>query len=82
MKLLAAHADIKMDTKDKYGHSPLSYAATDRHEAMVKLLVPRDDVAELNSKNEDGRSLLSYATQYGHEAVVKILVVWDHWDEG
>ena len=82
VKLLVACADIEVDMKDKYGCSPLSYAAADGHEVVVKLLVPRGDIAELNSKNKDGHLLLSYATQYGHEAMVKILVAWDNADSG
>ena len=48
-----------------------------RHEAVVKLLVARDDV-EVDSKDEAGRSPLSYAAENGHEAVVKILVARDN----
>ena len=42
------------------------------NEAVVKLLVERDDVAA-NSKDKDGRTPLWWAAAGGHEAVVKLL---------
>ena len=36
-------------------------------EAVVKILVVRDDV-EVNTKDQDGRSPLSYVDEYGSEA--------------
>jgi hypothetical protein len=36
--------DIGADLKDSYGRTPLSYAAWSGHEAIVKLLVEREDV--------------------------------------
>lgn len=65
-----------VDSKDGYGQTPLFYAAKEGHEAVVELLVERDDV-EANSKNRYGDTPLSYAAEEGHEAVVKLLVERD-----
>lgn len=56
----------------KYYNSrtPLSQAAESGHEAVVKLLVERDDV-EVGSKDEFGQTPLSWAAEEGHETVVK-----------
>jgi ankyrin repeat protein len=42
------------------------------HEAVVKLLVERDDV-EADSKDQYGLTPLLWAAESGHEAVVKLL---------
>jgi hypothetical protein len=50
--------------------------ADDRHEAVVKLLVERDNV-EADSKENHGQTPLSRAAADGHEAVVKALLARD-----
>jgi hypothetical protein len=66
----------RSDLKDSFGRTPLSWAAQWGHEAVVKLLVERDDV-EADSKDSDGQTPLSWAAASGHEAVVKLLVERD-----
>ena len=61
------------DRYARYARTPLSYAAESGHEAVVKLLIERDDV-EADSKDFSGRTPLSYAAGSGHEAVVKLLL--------
>ena len=61
------------DAKDEYGHTPLLIAAWGGHEAVVKLLIERDDVWA-DVKDDEGRTPLSRAVEDGHEAVVKLLV--------
>ncbi|KAH7190083.1 ankyrin repeat-containing domain protein, partial [Fusarium oxysporum] len=57
--------------KDRqYGRTPLSWAAGDGHEAIVKLLLEKG--ANVESKDEDGRTPLSCAALNGHEAIVKL----------
>ena len=62
-----------MDSKDTEGRTPLSFAAQMGHEAVVKLLLVRDDV-EVNSKDTAGRTPVLFAAENGHETVVKLLM--------
>jgi len=64
------------DVKDTYGKTPLSRAAGNGHEAVVKLLLAKDGV-ELNSEDEFHQTPLSHAAENGHEAVVKLLLAKD-----
>ena len=73
MKLLLEKG-AELESKDEYdGRTPLSRAAENGHEAVVKLLLEKG--AELESKdNNGGRTPLSRAAGNGHEAVVKLLL--------
>ena len=57
---LGGNIGISADSKDNHGRTPLLWAAGGGHEAVVKLLVERDDV-EADSKDNDGRTPLSCA---------------------
>ncbi|KFY91698.1 hypothetical protein V500_04517 [Pseudogymnoascus sp. VKM F-4518 (FW-2643)] len=60
--------------KDEDGRTPLSWAAQNGHEAVVKLLLVNN--AEVNLKDTlYGQTPLSWAAESGHEAVVKLLLV-------
>jgi ankyrin repeat protein len=61
-----------VDSKDSYGHTPLSRAAERGREAVVKLLLETGK-ADVDSKDPYGRTPLSRAAESGHEAVVKAL---------
>jgi ankyrin repeat protein len=54
--LLDRNADV--DSSDAYGRTPLSWAAANGHEAVVKLLLDKSN------------SPLSYAAENGHEVGV------------
>ena len=54
---------VRSVAADENGYSPLLYIAGNGHEAVVKILVARDDI-EVNTKDQDGRSLLSYAAEW------------------
>jgi ankyrin repeat protein len=64
----------EVDLKDdKYGRTPLSWAARAGHEAVVQLLLGTGQV-DVNAKSTDGWTPLSYAAKRGHEAVVQLLL--------
>ena len=65
------------DCKDSNWRTPLSYAAMYGQEAIVKLLLERDDV-EADSKDILGYTPLTYAARWGHEAIVKRLLELDN----
>jgi hypothetical protein len=64
---------VDVDLKDSYGRTPLSYAATRGHEAVVRLLLDTGKV-DAESKDASGRTPLLYAAAYGHETVVRLLL--------
>ncbi|KAI9795169.1 MAG: hypothetical protein M1816_000191 [Peltula sp. TS41687] len=65
--------DTDVDSTDDDGRTLLSLAAERGHEAVVKLLLERNDVRS-NSKDKSGRTPLSWAAEKGHDAVVKLLL--------
>jgi ankyrin repeat protein len=65
------HVDVKDTT---YRRTPLSWAAENGHEAVVKLLIETNEV-NLESKDITyGQTPLLWAVENGHEAVVKLLI--------
>lgn len=71
MRLLL-NRGANVDAKDNdSGRTPLSYAAANGREAVVRLLLDRG--ADIEAKANSGRTPLSYATKNRHEAVVKLL---------
>jgi ankyrin repeat protein len=75
--LIGLHdSNVIVNCVDWASRVPLSYAAEHGHEAIVKLLWNRDDVAA-DSKDINGRTPLSWAAGNGHEIVVKLLLSRD-----
>ena len=64
-------ADVR--GRDKVGQTPLSWAAANGCEAVVKLLLESGTV-EVGSRGDIGRTPLLYAAEGGHETVVKLLL--------
>ena len=55
------------------GRGPLTWAARNGHEGVVKILLEREEVNH-DKPNEFGQTPLSGAAQEGHEGIVKILL--------
>ena len=70
VKQLLAEDGVDVDSKEKYGRTPLSWAARNGHEEVVKKLLAKDGV-NVDSKSKFGQTPLSWAAENGHEAVVK-----------
>ena len=62
----------ELNSKDSVGRTPLSWAAGRGHEAVVKLLLSRDDVAA-DSQEEYGQTPLSWAADGGHVGILELL---------
>ncbi|RYP09478.1 hypothetical protein DL765_008428 [Monosporascus sp. GIB2] len=73
VKMLLARGDILADARDKYGRTPLSYAAGQGHVEVVWLLLQTGKV-EAGSSDREGRTPLVYAVVGGYEEVVWLLL--------
>ena len=61
------------EPKDKYSQTPLFWAAVNRHEAIVKLLLDTGKV-DADSKDKYSQTPLFWAAENGHKAIVKLLL--------
>src|SRR5947207_8079009 len=67
MQLLLSREGVDVDSNDdKYGLTPLSWAADNRHERVVQLLLSREGV-DVDSKDKYGRTPLSGPAVKGPE---------------
>ncbi|KAL8756771.1 MAG: hypothetical protein Q9184_004385, partial [Pyrenodesmia sp. 2 TL-2023] len=77
LRVASGTTSITANSRDGSDRTPLLWAAENGHEAVVKLLLARDDV-EADSKDiYYSQTPLSWAAENGHEAVVKILLARD-----
>jgi len=66
---------VNPDAPDtSYGQTPLSWAAGNGHEGIVKLLLERKDVTPDTPDTQYGQTPLSWAAENGHEGIVKLLL--------
>ena len=82
VEIVAGFVEVEgcdINQKDCVGNTPLGWAAHNRHEGVVKILLGRDDV-DADKPNNSGRTPLSCAASSGHEGVVKILLGRDDVD--
>jgi len=64
--------NVDLNVRDSVGETPLSQAARDGHEAVVRLLLATGKV-DIDAKDKSGRTPLSRAARYRHKAVVQQL---------
>ena len=72
IKALDLHSLNLNKGDSRYGQSPLSHAAENGHEGVVRVLLNRG--ADPNSTDKSGRTPLSWAVLNGHETVAKYLL--------
>jgi Ankyrin repeats (3 copies)/Ankyrin repeat len=72
MQQLLARDGVEVDFKDAGDRTPLSWAAENGNEAVVRLLL--DNGANADSKDVGDRTPLSWAAENGNEAVVRLLL--------
>ena len=64
---------VNPDSSCEQGQTPLSWAAENGHEGIVRLLLGRKDVNP-DSLSKSGQTPLSLAAEHGHEGIVKLLL--------
>ncbi|KAL1523403.1 hypothetical protein AB1Y20_018345 [Prymnesium parvum] len=69
-RLLRSNSNLV--AKDKYGYSPLHWAAYNGHEGAVRLLLEKN--ADLEATDWAGNSPLHLAAFHGHEGAVRLLL--------
>lgn len=78
MSFLLEAALSAADVKDQIGRTPLMWAAQQGHEAVVKMLLHRQDVEVNTVESRPGvwhpRTALGWAAYYGHAGTVKLLL--------
>jgi ankyrin repeat protein len=69
--LLLAQDDINVNSRDKYGQSPLWHATENGNLEATKLLLGQDDI-DVNSRDVYGQSLLGHAAANGNLEATKL----------
>ena len=65
-------SNVKLDSQDIYGSTPLHRAVGGGHEEVTRLLLQKN--AEVDSKDNFRITLLHYAVDEGHEGVIRLLL--------
>ena len=74
MGLLFGGRYVDPNSSSRYGRTPLSWAAENGHEGIVKLLLGRKDVDPDTPDTMYGQTPLSRAAERGHEGIVSLLL--------
>jgi ankyrin repeat protein len=72
LRFLLETGDFDLDGVDKHHRSPLWWAATHGHEAMVQFLLEKD--VDTDAQDKHGQTPLMQASLNGHEAIVELLL--------
>ena len=72
MRILLERTDINLDTEDRYGRTPLLWAAGNGHEGVVRILLEQN--VDPENAGGYGQTPLSRAAEYGNEGVVRMLL--------
>lgn len=73
VSFLIKRGEGEVDSRDKSGRTPLSWAAGGAFQAVVKLLLETGK-ADINSKDNNGMTPLGWAAERGDEKVVQMLL--------
>ncbi|KAI9678400.1 MAG: hypothetical protein M1822_008046 [Bathelium mastoideum] len=73
VKLLLSTANIEVNSMNKDGRTPLSWAAERGHEGIIQLLLQRSQV-DVNSMDKYGQTPLGWAARRGHQSIVQLLL--------
>ncbi|KAJ5369101.1 ankyrin repeats (3 copies) domain-containing protein [Penicillium cataractarum] len=73
---VSAQLEYGRNFKSHKGQTPLSWAAENGHESIVKQLLATDGV-DVNARDSTGQTPLSWAAENGHESAVKQLLATD-----
>lgn len=77
VSLLAKYKAVDLNLRYPLdGQTPLSLAAFEGYESVVKILLEREDL-DLNFRDQDGRTPLMSAVQGNHAEIVKMLVKYE-----
>ena len=68
-----------VELKDETDRTPISWAAGNGHEGVVRRLIERSDV-DVDAKDDCGSTPLIWAAENGHETVVRLLIERDDVD--
>ena len=82
MRTLLGQNEINPDTANDDGRAPLSFAASHEHEAVVKILLRRNEVNPTPIPDQSGQTPLMLAAETGHEGVLRILLGWNDINPG
>jgi len=73
LSVLFGRKYVNPDSRGKGGQTPLSLAARNGYDGVVRLLLEREGVSP-NSRDNDGQTLLSSVAQKGRDGLVKLLL--------